>query len=242
MDDLDYGGRAKIGLIYPAMGWVMEPEFNAMAPKGVSIQTTRVMNGSTDKEGLNDLIIAGTKQAASLLAAIPTDILMFGCTSASFCNGVEYEKNMIAEMEKEFGLPFVTTSTAVAEAVKAVGAKKVAFATPYIEDLNVLAKAYLESCGIEVLNTKGLGLLYDKDMDATPLEKIYELAKSVDVLEADAVLILCTGVRSVPIIEMLEKDLKKPVISAIQASMWYSLKTLGIDTNEVKGFGSLFEK
>ena len=51
MDDLDYGGRAKIGLIYPAMGWVMEPEFNAMAPKGVSIQTTRVMNGSTDKEG-----------------------------------------------------------------------------------------------------------------------------------------------------------------------------------------------
>ena len=41
---------------------------------------------------------------------------------------------------------------------------------------------------------------------------------------------------------MLEKDLKKPVISAIQASMWYSLKTLGIDTNEVKGFGSLFEK
>ena len=102
--------------------------------------------------------------------------------------------------------------------------------------------AYLESCGIEVLNTKGLGLLYDKDMDATPLEKIYELAKSVDVPEADAVLILCTGVRSVPIIEMLEKDLKKPVISAIQASMWYSLKTLGIDTNEVKGFGSLFEK
>ena len=108
--------------------------------------------------------------------------------------------------------------------------------------MNVLAKAYLESCGIEVLNTKGLGLLYDKDMDATPLEKIYELAKSVDVPEADAVLILCTGVRSVPIIEMLEKDLKKPVISAIQASMWYSLKTLGIDTNEVKGFGSLFEK
>ena len=209
MDDLDYGGRAKIGLIYPAMGWVMEPEFNAMAPKGVSIQTTRVMNGSTDKEGLNDLIIAGTKQAASLLAAIPADILMFGCTSASFCNGVEYEKNMIAEMEKEFGLPFVTTSTAVTEAAKAVGAKKVAFATPYIEDLNVLAKTYLESCEIEVLNTKGLGLLYDKDMDATPLEKIYELAKSVDVPEADAVLILCTGVRSVPIIEMLEKGSEK---------------------------------
>lgn len=242
MDDLDYGGRAKIGLIYPAMGWVMEPEFYAMAPKGVSIQTTRVMNGSTDVDGLNDLILAGTKEAAKLLTCIPTDILMFGCTSASFCNGKEYEAKLIKEMEMETGLPFITTSTSVVEAIKAVGAKKISFATPYIDDLNKLAKNYLESHEIEVLNMKGLGFLYDKDMDSTPLEKIYSLAKSVDSDESDAVVILCTGVRSVPIIEMLEKDLGKPVISAIQASMWYSLKKLGIDTKEVKGYGSLFLK
>lgn len=95
MNDMDYGGRAKLGLIYPAMGWVMEPEFNAMAPKGVSIQATRVMNGSTDANTLNDLIIAGTKEAAKLLASIPTDVIMFGCTSASFCNGAEYERKMM---------------------------------------------------------------------------------------------------------------------------------------------------
>ena len=39
MDDI-YGWRARIGLIYMASSWVMEPEFHAMAPPGVTIHTT----------------------------------------------------------------------------------------------------------------------------------------------------------------------------------------------------------
>ncbi len=42
MKDFSYGARAKIGLIYPAQGWVMEPEFYAMSPEGVITCTTRV--------------------------------------------------------------------------------------------------------------------------------------------------------------------------------------------------------
>ena len=100
----------------------------------------------------------------------------------------------------------------------------------YTDEEKQQAKSWLSSHGYPPTRA-GAEQAYQDYMDG-----------KIDVPEADAVLILCTGVRSVPIIEMLEKDLKKPVISAIQASMWYSLKTLGIDTNEVKGFGSLFEK
>lgn len=57
--------------------------------------------------------------------------------------------------------------------------------------------------------------------------------------DADAVFISCTGMRTIPIIETLEADLKKPVISAVQASMWYALKVLGIN-DLVPGTGSLF--
>ena len=37
MNDMDYGERKKIGLIYPSAGWVMEQELNEMTPDGVSI-------------------------------------------------------------------------------------------------------------------------------------------------------------------------------------------------------------
>ena len=36
------GWRARIGLIYPARGVVMEPECYAMAPEGVSISVSRI--------------------------------------------------------------------------------------------------------------------------------------------------------------------------------------------------------
>ena len=51
-----YGWRAKIGLIYPAEGLVMEPEFCAMAPEGVSIHTARVDLTETTVDGLSNMM------------------------------------------------------------------------------------------------------------------------------------------------------------------------------------------
>ena len=49
MDDI-YGWRARIGLLYPFGGWVMEPEFYQMAPPGVITLTARVpLAGGTVK-------------------------------------------------------------------------------------------------------------------------------------------------------------------------------------------------
>lgn len=130
MNDMDYGERKKIGLIYPSAGWVMEQELNEMTPDGVSIHTTRVPLGNTDVEGLNRLLLK-TEEAAELLSDIPVDVILLGCTSASFINGLVYERNMIADMVKRTGIPFTTTSTSVIRALNAMGVKKVAVATPY---------------------------------------------------------------------------------------------------------------
>ena len=37
MNDMDYGERKKIGLIYPSAGWVMEQELNEMTPDGYQV-------------------------------------------------------------------------------------------------------------------------------------------------------------------------------------------------------------
>ena len=51
-----YGWRAKIGLIYPTESLVMEPEFNAMTPEGVSIHTARVDLLGATIEALSDMM------------------------------------------------------------------------------------------------------------------------------------------------------------------------------------------
>ncbi len=71
------------------------------------------------------------------------------------------------------------------------------------------------------------------------LEETYKLALDVDSKEADAVFISCTGLRSLDLIDKLEKELNKPVISSNTATMWNVLRMLGID-DPVEGYGRLF--
>lgn len=240
MKDFSYGARAKIGLIYPSPGWVMEPEFYAMSPEGVITSTTRISLLETNSEQLA-LLGDQSIEAARLLSQGPIDVIALGCTSGSFIGGSKYDNDLVKGMvESSGGIPSITTSGSVVAALKAFDVKKIAVATPYIEEVNERGKNYLEENGFEVTNMIGLNLLYDRQIDSQPYETVYKLAKDVDTEDAEAVVILCTGLRSIGVLEHLEKDLGKPVISAIQATFWHALRTSGVK-DSVKGYGSLLE-
>ena len=49
-----------------------------------------------------------------------------------------------------------------------------------------------------------------------------------------------TGFRCVAILEALEQDLQRPVISANQASLWHCLRVAGVRT-PVEGYGKLLQ-
>ncbi len=243
MKDFSYGARAKIGLIYPAPGWVMEPEFYKMSPEGVITCTTRISLLETNTEQLSKIGGEQAIEAAKLLSQAPVDVIALGCTSGSFIGGSEYDQELVQKMEQvSGGIPSVTTSGSVIAALKALNVKKIAVATPYIEEVNIKGKLFLEENRIQVTKIVGLGLLYDSEIDSQSLEIVYKLAKEVDTKDAEAVVILCTGIRSIPIIEHLERDLGKPVISAIQATFWHSLRISGVQDKIKGGYGSLLEK
>ena len=48
-----------------------------------------------------------------------------------------------------------------------------------------------------------------------------------------------TGFRCVAILDALERDLQRPVLSANQVSLWHCLRLSGVRA-EIKGYGSLF--
>lgn len=241
MKDLLYGERVKIGLIYPCGGWIMEPEFYEMSPMGVSTYTTRVL---LDEVNENELTKLGerTINATKLLCKAPVDIIALGCTSGSFIGGAKYDDELIKKMGKASGgLPCTTTSSAVVTALRTLNVKKVAVATPYTDDINMRCKKFLKEYGFKVTNICGLGLINDSEIDRQKLEVIYKLVKDANTDEAEAVVILCTGVRSIPILLDLETDLGKPVISAVQATFWHCLRMAGVK-EKIAGYGSLLER
>lgn len=238
-----YGWRGKIGLIAPP-GLPAEMEFHRMAPEGISILTTLVPLADAVPEELEKMANY-IEEASSLLAEAGPDVIAFGCTTGSLLKGIGYDKEIINRIETCVSIPAITTSTAVIDSFKALGAKKIVVATPYkCNELNQLVKAFIEDNGFEVISITALkvedvgGLKRPARPSVYP-EWMYQLVREIFTDNADAIFISCTGIGVIDIIEPLEADLKRPVITSNQATMWAALKKINVAGN-IEGFGSLF--
>jgi maleate isomerase len=177
--------------------------------------------------------------AAKRLQKKQPDIIVYGGTSASMLQpglGEEIE-NHITETTS---YPSVVTSHAVRNALEDQGIESVAVVTPYIDDVNDRVVNYLETHGIEVVDIDGLGIDEPKRLGEQPPITPYRQAKNnLDHHGADGIFISCTDSRTFEIIEPLEADLNRPVISSNLATLWDTLRTLEVDYSAV-GTGSLF--
>ncbi|WP_439813877.1 maleate cis-trans isomerase family protein [Zavarzinia sp. CC-PAN008] len=238
----DYiGWRARLGLVYMASSIVMEPEFYAMAPEGVSIHTARIHLPKVSAEGLKTMMDDGPLEDASrLLAYAPLSAAVFGGTSASFLEGIGYDHGVRRRMSALMGgLPVTTTSTAAVTALRCFGARRITFVGPYISEVTQRGARFFEQNGFEVLSAHGMEIDDDHGIGFVPLERVYDFARRAADAKAEALFISCTNLRTVGAIEALEQDLNIPVVTAIQSSFWHVLGLAGVRA-PVEGFGSLF--
>jgi maleate cis-trans isomerase len=102
-------------------------------------------------------------------------------------------------------------------------------------------EAYLASQGYHVVNLKSLHLSNSQEIKKVPPETIYELGRSADTDRAEGLLISCTDFQAIPVIEALEEESKKPVISSNQATLW-RLMILGGVHAPIKEYGRLLRE
>jgi maleate isomerase len=237
-----FGYRARIGLVYIASSIVMEPECYAMCPPGVSVHTTRIPLGPANLDnllGLANSEVEHLLEATRLLVMAPLQSIVFACTAGSFIGGLGYDERVIERMrEVSKGIPVTTTSSAVVKAFKALGSKKLVVVTPYTREVTDRAVVFLQQHGFSVLNSSCFGYENDLDMGFIPPERVYEMARLIDTSDADGVFLSCTNLRAISIIDELERDLGKPVVSSNQASFWYALRLAGIK-DIVQNYGRL---
>ena len=166
-------------------------------------------------------------QAAGRLAGRGAQAVAYGCTSGSYVLGPTGDAAIIQQMQAASGVPATTTSSAVVEALRTLGAQSVAVLSPHIDDLNARLHAYLEAAGFSVAAMVGLNL--SCDIEAVEPAVTCEIVESqVDRPDADTVFISCTGMRTAAIIEDLEASLGKPVVTANQATLWRLAQLAGV--------------
>jgi maleate isomerase len=235
--DINYGERARLGIIVPSGNFIAEPQIQAMLPDGVAACVTRLpLKGSGSDELLAMALQAGP--AASMLADAGVQRVIFHCTAVSTYS-VQLHNDIKATIEQASGLPCFSTADAIVRALETLKAENIVLLTPYIEAVNQREVAFLAHHGVEVVGQHGLGLNTNAEMGQISPEVLYDQAIAHSVSDADAYFISCTAVKSAEVIERLEYVLERPVITSNQAMVWNALRTCNIADN-VTGFGRLF--
>lgn len=233
-----YGWRLRIGLIVPSSNTTMEPEFYRVCPEGVSIHTARVLLEEVTPDALirmADRVL----DAAEMLKSADVNVIVYGCTSGALIGGVEWEKELTSKIESEIGVETITTASAVVQALKVLDIRRVVVATPYIDKINELEKSFLEVHGIKVLSIRGLGITKNIEIGKLAPWVPYRLAKEIFKPEADGIFISCTNFRTLEVIEKLEREFGKPVVTSNQASIWAALKKI---REPIEGCGKLLRE
>lgn len=234
-----YGWRALIGLIVPSVNINTEPEFYRLKPDGISVHAARTISEGPASRAHYGAMAEGTREAARLLATVCPDLVVYACTSGSMLCDREQIKR---EMQQMCGAPVTTTTDAVLAALRELGARNVALATPYVPFVVQDEIAFLEREGYRVVMERSLGLGKDfsgkLQLQRTPVSTIHQLGLSVNHSQADVIFMSCTGLAALDVIETLEQLTGKPVVTSNQATFWHCMRTLGFQ-DKTSGFGRL---
>jgi maleate cis-trans isomerase len=238
------GWRARIGFLVPPGNPTVEPEMIELAPAGVSVHFTRMSaSGSAGTHSGQDertrSQIASLDEATRLMAMISPQSIVLAHTATSYSLGREAEEALVRRLEVSSGTRFVTAFGGVVAALRFLGVRRIAYATPYDEELTERGRAHLTAHGFDIVGMarlQGVRNIYDE----TPA-RAYANGRQADRPEAEAVFLSGTGMPTLAIVQALEDDLGKPVISAASAMMWAALRAAGVSAQR-PGYGRLFAR
>ncbi len=238
--DEGIAARAAIGVIVLGSDNTIEYEFRRLIDlPGVAFFESRIANDPTITPETLKAMQAGLEEAAGvILPGVPLDVMAYGCTSGAMMIG---DEKVAAQIHKARpGIACTNPMVAACAAFEALGCRRIALLTPYLDEINQAMRARILEGGFEV---PVMGSFNEPDDNRVARISAASLrAAAVDLGssdQVDAVFVSCTSIRLADGIEELEAELGKPVTSSNHAVAWHCLRLAGIQDKR-DGCGQLF--
>lgn len=226
------------GSVDPDFDPVPESEMAAMAPRGISIHGSRVARQPGSPRTFAEPPHVDT--AVELLTQLRPRFILFAFTSSSYVMGTEGDKVVRARLESRSGkIPVLFTCSAATEALRRLGAHRVALVHPpwFAEELEAQGASFFRSQGFEVLRSSRI--LPSRSFTEVAPAEVYEWTRANVPSAADAVFIGGNGLRAIGAIVALEEAMRKPVLTANQVLFWQAVRIAGV-ASRVTGYGRIF--
>ena len=229
----------QIGLISPNLSEETLADVYKILPKDIRIEGRALEVGtyidsefSKAEQAFADLVRDLTRQRLDFLMVTGELFLSF--------KGPGSDRLILDLVKQMTPVPASTVLTAVIRACRQLKMRRVVMATPFPEDQDVRLSKFLAHDGVEIVAHRCLGYNNSKVIWDLPPETGYELAAGLlrEHADVDGVYMPCNKWRITSVIDRIEKDFGKPVVTNTQAWVWEALRAM--NRNEpISGYGQL---
>jgi maleate isomerase len=243
-DSLGY--RHRIGIIAPSTNTIVEPEMNAMRPRGVTnhfsgimVKNSTVIGNDAFSQLMEDIRLAMDDAVENVMTAEP-DRLVLGISSESFWGGMSGAKKLESDMlTLTRGVPVTSAAFAIVDVLRNIyNVRRIAILTPYMEVGDREVQAYFEEAGFDVVAINGLRCTSPTSIAQVPAITLRESVLDLNKSDAQCIVQLGTNLPFARLAAEAEFWLDKPVLAINSVIYWHALRASSIP-DQVDGFGTL---
>ena len=239
------GFRKKFGVIAPSTNTSVQPEFEAMRPRGVtnhfrgiSIPNDPVRNDDDFNRLMDNIrkaMMRGGRRRDDLRARLPDHGHVVGDVLGR-PRGQQEAAGASGGARRRQGLAWARTPRK--RRLDATGPRRLGVITPYMPVGDSRCAASSRDCGFEVVRLKGLKCASPVAIAHVTERELRDAIVEVNGPDVDAVIQVGTNLAMARLAAIAEFWLDKPVLAINTCIYWWSLRQNGID-DRIDGFGSL---
>ncbi len=223
-----YAPRGLVGLLVPQANTTVEPECGMLWPPGVAMLVGRMTSAEPTIEARLADYHERLGAYVAQFADAPLAAMAVAVTGASYVVGPEAEDHRYTVLSRQLGRPATNAALALVHALRVLEARRIALVSPYPPGLTGLSVAYWRARGFDVACVR------HTDTPPGPGHPVYSLggdaaAAALTALagqDVDAVLLLGTGMPTLPAIARRAGSGRAPVLSSTLALVWHVLECL----------------
>ena len=236
--------RTLLGVLTPSSNTVMEPlcaEILAGVPDiSAHFGRFRVTEIALSEAALNQFDNAPQLQAADLLADARMDVIAWGGTSGSWV-GPDSDRKLCEQITAREGIPATTSTLALFEALRSLGASNFALVTPYLDEVQSAILTTFAGEGLSCVAEQHLGDRGNYSFSEYSETQIEGMIRDVARARPEVIVIHCTNFLGARIAPKLEEELNIPVIDSTSVTLWHMLHLANADASRIRGWGRIFD-